>query len=121
MIEVLQGFPGNVVAVSAKGHVTQKDYHDVLIPKVKEALARHDRIRCYYELGAAFLGARWRRRVGGFQARYRASHALGAGGDGDRCGVDPAGGEFLPLPGSADIRVFAAAQASEARRWIAAA
>jgi len=56
MIEVLQGFPEGVVAFSAKGRVTRRDYDDVLIPKVREALAGDKSIRCYYELGAAFSG-----------------------------------------------------------------
>jgi hypothetical protein len=50
MIEVLQGFPEDVVAFSAKGRVTRRDYDHVLIPKVREALAGHKSIRCYYEL-----------------------------------------------------------------------
>jgi hypothetical protein len=56
MIEVLQGFPEDIVAFSAKGRITHRDYQDVLIPKVKEALARHKGIRCYYELGTGFSG-----------------------------------------------------------------
>ena len=44
MIEVLEGFPGNVIAFSAKGRVTKSDYDDVLIPKVKAALARQRKI-----------------------------------------------------------------------------
>lgn len=56
MIEILQGFPDTVIAVAAKGHVTKQDYDDVLIPKIEETLERHEKVRCYYELGAAFSG-----------------------------------------------------------------
>lgn len=56
MIEVLEGFPQNVIAFSAKGRVTKSDYDDVLIPKVKAALARQGKIRCYYELTSQFSG-----------------------------------------------------------------
>jgi len=56
MIESLEGFPDDVVAFSARGRVTRQDYEDTLIPKVEQALARHEGVRCYYELGAQFSG-----------------------------------------------------------------
>ncbi|MGT2434138.1 STAS/SEC14 domain-containing protein (plasmid) [Cupriavidus basilensis] len=54
MIEIIEGFPGNVVAVSATGEVTRDDYEKVLIPAVEAALARREKIRIYYELGSRF-------------------------------------------------------------------
>lgn len=63
MIKVLADFPENVVACSGEGHVTRKDYEDVLIPRVNAALSRYPKIRVYYELGPAFenidAGAAW--------------------------------------------------------------
>lgn len=56
MIKILDGFPESVVALVAEGHVTKKDYEEVLIPKVNEALSRHGKVRLYYELGASFAG-----------------------------------------------------------------
>jgi uncharacterized protein YlzI (FlbEa/FlbD family) len=56
MIENIESFPDNVVALVAKGQVTKKDYEQVLIPKVEAALKRHDKIRLYYELGSQFSG-----------------------------------------------------------------
>lgn len=56
MIESIDSFPDNVVAVIAKGQVTKQDYEKVLIPKVEAALKRHERISLYYELGAEFSG-----------------------------------------------------------------
>ncbi len=47
MIELLEGFPDGVVAASAKGRVTKRDYDEVLIPRVNDVIARHPRIRCY--------------------------------------------------------------------------
>ena len=35
MIKILEGFPDNVIAVSAIGRVTRKDYDAVLIPRVE--------------------------------------------------------------------------------------
>jgi hypothetical protein len=62
MIEQLEGFPDNVVAMAARGHVTRSDYERVLIPRVQQALGRHAKIRCYYEItgNAGFdAGAVW--------------------------------------------------------------
>lgn len=56
MIRVLPGFPENVVALSATGHVTREDYENVLIPQVEAVAKTHKNIRCYYELGADFSG-----------------------------------------------------------------
>ncbi len=56
MIELIEGLPGEVVGVIAKGQVTATDYEDVLIPAIQAALKEHPRIRCYYELGHAFSG-----------------------------------------------------------------
>ena len=63
MIEILADFPGNVVAASAHGVVSRRDYQDILVPRVELTLKRHPKIRCYYELGREFssmeAGAMW--------------------------------------------------------------
>jgi len=63
MIKTLEGFPEPVIAIAAEGHVTTQDYEKVLIPRVNAALAAHDKVRLYYELGDAFdgidAGAAW--------------------------------------------------------------
>ncbi len=56
MIKQLQGFPENVVAFAGHGQVTKADYVSTLIPAVEKALASHDRLRIYYELGTDFAG-----------------------------------------------------------------
>ncbi len=56
MIEQLQGFPDNVIAFAGRGRVTKADYESILTPAVEKALAGHDRLRLYYELGADFSG-----------------------------------------------------------------
>ena len=119
MIEVLSGFPENVVACAATGHVTGKDYDTVLIPAV--ALAKHDKIRCYYELGKEFAGmeagAAWRDFTVGVEhlARWERvavvtdvewiAHTMNAF-------------RFL-MPGA--VRVFPTSAKAEARRWVAEA
>lgn len=56
MIKILDGFPDSVVALTAEGHVSAEDYERVVIPRVNEALARHGKVRLYYELGSSFDG-----------------------------------------------------------------
>ena len=120
MIEVLEGFPNNVVAVAAKGRVTKTDYDDVLIPKVKETLRRREKIRCYYELGPEFsgldAGAVWEDFRLGIEHLSRWERVVVVTDvDWIRLAVNVF--RFL-VPG--EIRVFGTSQASEARSWIAA-
>lgn len=56
MIKILDGFAEPVIALLAEGHVTRRDYEQILIPRVNEALARHGKVRLYYELGPSFTG-----------------------------------------------------------------
>lgn len=64
MIELIEGFPERVIAITAKGHVTAADYDNALIPMIEEALERHRRVSLYYEIGQEFssadLGAAWK-------------------------------------------------------------
>ncbi len=56
MLEVIAGVPENVVAISAKGKVTGRDYESVLIPAVEKALTQHEKIRFLYRIGSEFAG-----------------------------------------------------------------
>lgn len=121
MIERLENFPDEVVAFSAKGRVTKRDYEQVLIPNFEAALHRHRKIRLYYELGPQFTGidpgALWedlKTGVEHFNSWDRMAivtetewikHALNAF-------------RFL-LPGQ--LRVFPITQTAEARAWIVSA
>ena len=120
MIELLGGFPENVVAIAAKGRVTRKDYDDVLIPKVEEVLARHGRIRCYYEVGSDFAsfeaGAMWEDLKLGLEHLSRWERvAVVADTDWIRRAV---GAFRFLMPG--EIRVFPVDQAAQARAWVSA-
>lgn len=121
MIEMLEGFPDSVVAAIAKGHVTKKDYDDVLIPKVNEALGRHDKIRCYYELGSQFSGfdaaAAWEDFKIGIEHLSRWER-VAVVTDVDWIRFTMKVFRFL-MPG--EVRVFGNSQASDAKSWIAAA
>lgn len=56
MIEVLGGFPDRVLALRAGGQVTRDDYRNVVEPAVEQAMARHPRLRLYYEVATDFAG-----------------------------------------------------------------
>ncbi len=120
MIEILEGFPPNVIAFAAKGHVTKTDYDNVLIPKVEDALRRGGGIRCYYELGSQYsgidAGAVWEDFKLGIEHLTRWERvAVVTDVEWIRLAISVF--RFL-VPG--EIRVFATNQAAEARRWIAA-
>jgi hypothetical protein len=56
MIEILKGFPDNVIALSFESQVTKEDYERVFIPAILNALKRHDKIRLLYKTSADFSG-----------------------------------------------------------------
>lgn len=120
MIEMLTGFPDNVVAATAQGVVTKQDYENTLVPRVELTLKRHPKIRCYYELGAQFSkmepGAMWEDfKVGvGHLTRWERV-AVVTDLDWVRHAVNIF--RFL-MPG--EVRVFATSEAAMARQWIGA-
>lgn len=56
MIELLTGFDDDVLAVKAHGRVTYDDYEKVLLPKARELMAKHAKIKVYYETTDDFAG-----------------------------------------------------------------
>jgi hypothetical protein len=121
MIELLKNFPGNVVALSAKGRVTKEDYEKVVIPAVEKAIAQHDKVRLYYQIGPDFSGidpgAMWAdTKVGmGHFLRWERI-AVVTDIDWIRLSVTAFG--FL-MP--AQVSVYSTAEAAGARKWISAA
>ena len=120
MIEVLEGFPANVAAFVCHGHVTRKDYDSVLVPMVEEKLEQNDKLRLYYETARDFDGID----PGAVleDTMIGLSHALRW----EKMAVVTDIGwirhsillfRFL-LPG--ELRVFPAAEASQAKEWIVA-
>lgn len=59
MIKVVDGLPDNVVAIVAKGRVTNEDRDKVLKPLMETSLKRHEKVRLYYQLSCRFPGAAW--------------------------------------------------------------
>ncbi|HEX3457600.1 MAG TPA: STAS/SEC14 domain-containing protein [Candidatus Baltobacteraceae bacterium] len=118
MIELLSGFPDNVVACSGKGWITRDDYERVLIPSVERALGRNPRVRCYYELGPDYLGfyadAAWEDFKLGIEHLTRWERvAIVTDVEWVRLATNAF--RFL-VPG--DVRVFSNNDRDEARRWI---
>ena len=120
MIEILADFPDNVLAASAHGFVTKRDYQDILVPRVELTLKRHPKIRCYYELGREFssmeAGAMWEDFKIGVEHLSRWERvAVVTDVDWIRHAVNVF--RFL-MPGK--VRVFAVSEAAAAREWITA-
>ena len=118
MIEVLEGFPDNVIAVVCHGHVTKADYEMVLIPHIEDKLNRHKRLRGYTEIASDFVGmdpsAIWEDMKVGFSHLFDWERAALVS---DVEWMSRATKFFsLLIPG--DWRVFATADADKAREWI---
>ena len=121
MIEIIEGFPENVVGILAKGEVTRKDYLEVVIPAVDKSLKRNGKLRLYYELGSEFtgidFGAEWEDFKIGIEHLSRWERVAVVT---DVAWIRHAVSAFrFLMPG--EIRVFTTGQTSEARKWIVAA
>jgi hypothetical protein len=99
MIELLKGFPDNIVALACKGQVTRRDYETVLVPAVEKALKQHRNVRVYYQIGAEFVG---NEQITVFTALARIRHTIKIF-------------SFL-MPG--EVKIFPTSEAAEAREWI---
>jgi hypothetical protein len=56
MIEFLEGFQDDIIAVAAHGEVTEEDYRKALVPIVEEKLWRYHDVRLFIHLGPTFNG-----------------------------------------------------------------
>jgi SpoIIAA-like len=116
MIELLEGLPGNVVAIAVRGRVTKQECREILTPAIEKSLRWRDKIRLYYELGSRFPGSGWDDLDIGFEHASRCERiAIVTDIAWVRLTVKAI--RFL-IPGQ--IRVFATIEAAEARTWIAA-
>ncbi|MGC2525588.1 MAG: STAS/SEC14 domain-containing protein, partial [Stellaceae bacterium] len=116
MIELLDGFPKNVVGISVKGRVTARECREILTPAVQKSLRWRDKTRLYYELGSRFPGSGWDDLDLGFEHAARCERiAIVTDIAWVRLTVKAI--RFL-IPG--EIRVFATIETAEARAWIAA-
>lgn len=56
VIEILPGFPDDVVAYACHGHLTGTDYEFVLAD-IEDRLTRHTRLRMYCEVASDYAGS----------------------------------------------------------------
>lgn len=54
MIEILEGYPDDVLAISASGKISAEDYRGVLIPEAEDRLRRHETLKFIYRIGPNF-------------------------------------------------------------------
>jgi hypothetical protein len=120
MIELWPDLPDNVLGLTAHGEVSARDYEETLIPAVEDLLARHEKIRLVYHVGADFTGfsagalwddaklgishfTAWERVALVTDLEWLATAAI-------------ATGLFLP----SQVKVFPCEHLEEARRWATA-
>jgi len=118
MIEIISGFPDNVIGFTAKGKVTAKEYESVVIPLVEEKLKKHPKISVFYHLGNEFSGveAEAVREDWKLGRRHLAAWEKGAVVT-DINWIRGAVRLFgLMMPG--EVKVFSNDQLDEARAWI---
>ncbi|HEY1390728.1 MAG TPA: STAS/SEC14 domain-containing protein [Ktedonobacterales bacterium] len=118
MIEQLSEFPQNVLGFRASGHVTRQDYDSVVDPAVEAAFKSQQSLRLYYQLDSDFRGmepgAMWEDfKIGMEHIRHWERIAIVT--DVDWIGNSIKVFGFL-IPG--EVRLFALAQADQARAWI---
>lgn len=118
MMERIEGFPDEVVALRGRGEITAEDYVEVLIPALEEKLSRHRRVRLFCELGSDVTGftasAAWQDAKVGmrhFASFYRIAVVTDIGWI--RTAVNSMG---FALP--CDVKVFDMSQAHDAGEWI---
>lgn len=119
MIETIPGLPEGTLGFTFRGQISGQDYDDVLVPALDGAIEEHDRIKALLVFGEAFegydLAAVWDdTRLGlrhwrGFERIAVVSDVLWV-----RTAVRALG---VVMPSA--VRLFAAGEEEEARRWLA--
>jgi len=121
MIELLSGYPDNVVAIEGVGEVGAEDYREVLIPAVDGALTSNQKLRLLYVLGERFegvtSGAAWEDFKLGLE-HLRSWEMMAVVTDVEWIGhALRAVGWMIP----AELRVFPTAERAEAEAWVLSA
>jgi hypothetical protein len=120
VIELIEGLPDNVAGFEAKGEVTDGDYESVLIPTVDRIRDEYGKVRCLYVLGEEFdgysAGAMWDdAKIGMAHPRSWEKCAIVTDLDWLRSAVKAFG--WLV---SGEVKVFANAELTDAKEWVAA-
>ena len=118
MVKRIPDFPDNVLAFTAEGTVTVKDYESVIIPTVEAIFSRREKVRFLYHLGDMFTGfeagAMWDDAKVGFKHLTGwEKMALVSDVDWIRAALKIFG---LAIPGQ--VRVFRNSEFAEAKKWV---
>jgi hypothetical protein len=121
LIELLAGFPNDILGFAYKGHVTKADYETVVIPAVVKALETRKKLRLYFALQSDFsgidAGAVWEDLKAGISHLTRWERVAVVT---DIHGVEQTMrfvNILLPCP----MKTFPTSEDAQARVWIAAA
>jgi len=118
MIEVLPGYPDNVLAITASNNVTGEDYESVIIPAIEAKVENHGKIRLLYQLGSDFTGfdaaAMWEDATTGLK-HFTDFEKIAFVSDVDWINqMVSAFGFMIPCP----VKVFGGRRLAEASDWI---
>lgn len=116
--EILDGYPADVIAISARGKITREDYETVLIPAVERVAKSQGKVKLVYVLGPAFegytAGAAWDdAKLGFLHMGDFARIAVVTDVEWIRLGVKMFA-PMMPCP----VRLFHVGETSVARDWI---
>lgn len=118
MIEVLADSAGKVLILKATGKLTDRDYKEVLIPRLESIIGEYGKACLLVEMGDEFHG--WEAEALWDDARFGLAHR----NDFDKMGVVGGRGwiewglKLAKLIMSGEIRSFSPAEREEARLWI---
>lgn len=117
-VEMIPALPDNVIGFIAKGEIHGEDYEATIDPAIEDALAKHDKLRLLYVLGADFTGysggAAWEDGKLGMKHLTRWERiAVVSDHDWVRHTVDVFG--YL-IPGK--VRTFPLAEEADASEWV---
>jgi hypothetical protein len=118
MIKVSQESEGNVLVLSAEGKLTDKDYKDVLIPRLESIIRVHGKARLLLDMGDEFHG--WEPAAFWDDARFGLAHR----NDFEKMAVigGPKWVEWVlkiaTLIMSGEVRSFSPDKRAEALNWI---
>ena len=118
MIQILENFPDEILAIYVEGKITGKEYEHILTPAVEAKLKRHPKIRLFCHVGLSFNGLDFRAVVDDIKMAFQ--HFT----DWEKMAVVSDNkfvnriakflGRFMPI----DIPIFHEADMAEARNWI---
>ena len=118
MIEVMTESSGNILGFKASGTLTDRDYKDLLIPKLEAALSTNKKVRILFDMGEDFHG--WELAAAWDDATFGMKHR----NDFEKCAIvgGPKWVEWATKLGalilSGEVKSFAANELDSAWNWV---